>query len=433
MAEPAKTSGAIIPMGSQLSDPVAAGQAAANAAGATTSADPFAGADWLTPNPNDQSMDADPINPGVDVFGSNIQDVPSQITLPNDSNATVQAGIPAAGAAITQPMPDNVLSPVSTDNVITPTSVPPVTESTAPLAPVDSMSGGLPSSEISPVMPDLPSLGGFAGTPAPIAVDAQTLAAAAQTPESSVVKSSLNKLADQVVSPKTRRNLSLVVIFVLLILVVVLSSALIFNMLRGGVNVTINAGGSGNIKPNVTSGSGTSSQTVTSTTTSSEPTTSSGTTSSTPTGNETSQNLNAYFWLLTEDLPAGSDPESLPEGAIQASGGYLIKTEIASNVSTDQPAVEALKRLFDISQDTYGDAGYKNKLVGNELFVEFSLSGDEQFPTLEINLLGTLNTNSSATDLALAKQQIDFTVQLYTFNYKITLNGSEETYQNLGQ
>lgn len=373
MAEENKTGGnvggAIIPAGSQLGDPVAAGQPAASNPGQV---DPFNNPNWLATdaefNPQ-KSLDADPVNPGVDVFGGNINDLPQDITIP-----------------VSTPAPE----------VETPAPVVPLAQ--APVEPT-------PVQPAEPVQPE-PIV-----TPTPITVAPETLAAAAIAADPK--DKALNKLVDQVVAPKTRRNIALIVIFILLVLVFVLSSTTVYLLINGPVNVTINTGKTGS----------SSSQTTTTATSASTSTTTS--TAALP------ESIYSYMVLLSSDHP-GEEVKlaDLPEGSVKLSDGYLVRVLLDENIATDDPVKESLTKLFAIKDATYGDEGYHNYLSRANLTVE-TKKGEGDSAELEVNLLGEFTTAQDA-DIVYAKQQIERTIENYTLNYKIMLNGSESAYTCVG-
>lgn len=472
---PPPTSKAIIPMGSQLDDPVAAGAA-------TQSDDPFANPSWLGGVDGVQpKMDADPTTPGVDVFGSNMNDVaggaipvpgaaqggytaPQTPGVPNAAPADISASGASTAPSVGHTMPaadllsgtvDTAASAGSPDSAIPiapantqplPTAAIPAQaavdpdfnpnspfndfplDKAAPAGTLAGLSSGGESADsgqatpvdafetVSPTSAPLnmpPVIPVNIPPPLPVTptLDAGTLAAAAlaEPPE----QKALNKLVDQVVSPKTRRNILLVIIFILLVLVVILASAVLYFMVKGPVAVTIGDLG------------GTQSSS-TSTTTSTSSTTSAATTSSVAANGPA---LIAYFVVKGNELSPGEE-DNFPADTIKFGEDYFIPVELGTATTTDVAVQEALNALFKIKTARYTDAEYDNFLSRATLTASTSQQGDAE-SELVVDLQGNFVVASTA-DISFAKQQIERTIENYVFNYKVTLNGSEADYICLG-
>lgn len=445
----AGATGAIIPAGSQLSDPVAAGAP-------IPSDDPLANPSWLNNQPQ-QNLDADPLNPGVDVFGSNQLDASPNIPMPGSLPAPVAANpsIPSAAPAPTIAPPVPALPAVSAAATQPPIAQPPAqaaasTEQTFnPNSPFNNFPD-FASSDAAPAVaqvplaapvpptvglaqatqPQIPAVppapvplpvSGFTQSktlpPIPNVLDPKTLAAAVNnTPNKS---QALSNLADKVVSPKSRRNIYLIVIFILLGLVIALASAVLYYMLRGpvSVNITTTGGSTGTSLSTNTS----SNSTISTTTTSVEP------------GVTVGDKVDLIAYMVLPAAQVSLDPtllNDLPADSIQVGEDYLVPVVLQKEADTQDPVAASLTALFAIKSNNYADTKYVNYLSRANLQVTTSRQGAEDAEWI-IKLTGDFTVANSA-DIAYAKEQIERTIENFVFKYKIELNGKESDYTCLG-
>lgn len=404
--------GAIIPAGSQLDDPVAAGQ--------PKEVDPFNNPNWLSGDEfgSQQSLDADPNNPGIDVFGSNINDLPQDISVPG----TVQQPqvveptpvVPTVEATPVVPDAMPAVDPAAAFAAMPDAQTVPLAEATPTPAVLEQPPLTQPLAQPVVVEPEVMPAFVPAAVETPIIVAPEQLAVAAISEDPS--NKAVGRLVDQVISPKARRSFTLIVIFILVAIVFFLSSATIYLMLRGTVNVTINSTRTG------------SSETTSVTTTTAQ-TTSATTTSGAPTKIES---IYTYMILLSADKPGEQiELDDLPEGSIELSNGYLVRVLLDEEISTSEPVKEALSELFEIKDATYGEQKYRNYLSRANLTVQTE-KGSGETGELAVKLSGEF-TLSQESDVVYAKQQIERTIENYTLNYRISLNGSESEYNCIGK
>ncbi len=218
-------------------------------------------------------------------------------------------------------------------------------------------------------------------------------------------------------NPKTKRNISITIIFLLLIVVLVESLMIIHLGTNGQPKVYLLAGeGSETISSQKTSQANSvsvsSSQTV---------------------AVDGEVDIYVYMLALAADSPTGAVDESgLPAGAVAlGQGDFIVKMLYQQGVKTDQPVATALESLLGIDSATFGADGYRNFLSRSELKVSVNLIGAGENETLQIDLVGDFQV-PLLSDYEYAKQQLERTIENYTFNYRIRLNGSEQLYQCTG-
>lgn len=133
---------------------------------------------------------------------------------------------------------------------------------------------------------------------------------------------------------------------------------------------------------------------------------------------------NIYIYLVA----LAADPAAIPDGSVQVGDDFLVRVLATENVETTEPVAVALAKLLSIDTEDYPGTDYLNLLSqsGVKALVKEGENG-----TLIIDIQGKF-TVASADDYYFAKQQIERTIENYTFNYTLTYNGSEQDWRNLG-
>ncbi len=197
------------------------------------------------------------------------------------------------------------------------------------------------------------------------------------------------------------------VIVVLLILIVVIGSVAIYAFTNGPVNVTVN---------------------VPATTPTSTSTTPSTTDQTPATTTVTSADVYVYLVAMAPDFTGGKiTAADLPVGsiAIPGTGDYLVPYLSTPKYTSTDLIQKALNDLLAFKQEKVTSTKFRTELLGSDITVDVV---KDAAGSTKVNFKGTWPATTSGQTVNYAKQQVERTIQKYTYNYTVTLNSSEAAY-----
>lgn len=133
-----------------------------------------------------------------------------------------------------------------------------------------------------------------------------------------------------------------------------------------------------------------------------------------------------YIYLVSFGADSAAN---IPDGSVQIGSDYLVRVLTAENVQAEEPVSIALAKLLSLNTEKYADTKYSNLLYKSKLK---ALVKEGENGKLSIDLQGTFEVAKDG-DYSYAKQQVERTIENYTFNYTLSLNGSEESWISLGE
>jgi cytoskeletal protein RodZ len=211
---------------------------------------------------------------------------------------------------------------------------------------------------------------------------------------------------------KRKAPIALYLILFLLVVILGLTSLVIYLLTGGAATVNLTA-------PNNSS----STSSVTTSTESSSVTSSASATSVEPTAQDITFYLVAYG---SDNIGGVVDETTLPQGSVKfGQEDYLVPFAYKQNLTTNNPVEEALKGLFAIKAATYGDKGYKTTTYLSDIQPKVTRLSDG---TTQVNLVGNVVLAGDLSGLYF-QAQVEQTVKKYSNKYVIQLNGSEQEFK----
>ncbi len=211
--------------------------------------------------------------------------------------------------------------------------------------------------------------------------------------------------------PKRKTPIVLYLVLFLLVIILGLTSLVIYLLTGGAATVNLKADNSSSQSSQTTSESQTSS--VSSST-------------STVVGQ-----TDVYFYLLaygSDNIGGVVDPSSLPKEAIKfGQEDYLVPVLYKAKLETANPVEDALEGLFAIKVMSYGAQGYKTQTYLSDIQPKVTKLSDGK---TQVNLVGNIVLAGDLSAIYL-QAQVEQTIKYYTSNYVVQLNGSESKYKCL--